>query len=210
MGKNTHVKIEVEGEREHKEALGELVMQWSFMESAVSSFLRALLNVDDNTARAVFGDLDIRDRIQIAKTLGFLRQQDISWYADLKEVLDLIDNELRTTRNRFIHDLWAHGGNNMVRVSTAPKFTKPQARKLKLTLGQKVHVEKGEVATFAERIRAAGYVITLLEHEYLGSPKMPSSERRAARFLQVGEPGARHPPGYFVLIGQPQPPASPE
>src|SRR5271168_4250949 len=68
------------------------------------------------------GCIDFRDQIKAAK-IGAIIRCGGDFLDRIISSLDYIDNELRTTRNRFIHDIWApaEDGTGAIKVDLTPK-----------------------------------------------------------------------------------------
>jgi hypothetical protein len=54
---------------------------------------------------------------------------EVPWYNDLTKVLDYVDNTLRLSRNRYVHDAWvSNPAGNLKKMREAMTIKRPQAR----------------------------------------------------------------------------------
>ncbi|MDP3411226.1 hypothetical protein [Bosea sp. (in: a-proteobacteria)] len=107
--------------------LGRMAMDWSVLERVVGDLIAQLTPLPDGDIKNVIvGNADIRDRLQMAKGLAFIRSFDDDWLDDVLFLLDFVDNDLRPKRNQAIHSEWFRG-SRLRRRSLKTKITKPQA-----------------------------------------------------------------------------------
>lgn len=59
--------------------------------------------------------------------LGYLSKVSDEWFDILKWCLNTIENDLRTRRNRFVHDLWHVSPDGIKRIQRRTGFRKSQA-----------------------------------------------------------------------------------
>jgi hypothetical protein len=112
----------------HVSALGHICIEWAHLEGTIDALLAALIPLPlDNFSRSITTNADVRAKIQMVKGLALARK--IEWYDDLAKIIDLVDNTLRPTRNRYVHDTWVSLRVGHPRqVQWAMKIKKPQAR----------------------------------------------------------------------------------
>lgn len=155
---------------EHLSAIGALCMSWSLMEAMLGELVRVLLNLElGQESESVSGNIDCRDQVQIALAVGFLKKIDDKWFEELKIVLDLIDNDLRNKRNRYVHDLWTFDVTTYVvqKVQWKTVIKRPQARKaLELTTLHKTDVSVDDVWSASNAISDAAGRLALLAQQH--------------------------------------------
>jgi hypothetical protein len=90
-----------------QEALGNVVVLWSNVEAELA---RAILNLgylaDLEAAKLLVAELDVRSRISALKGICYIEMND-SDFDEAEEWLNHLDGNLRTHRNRLIHDEWS-------------------------------------------------------------------------------------------------------
>lgn len=110
--------------------LGNLCFTWSALELGLDKLIRGITAFpDDDIADTFLTNIDVREKTRIAAGLGFLRKPSEEWFEILKWCLDQIDNDLRTRRNRFVHDLWHVSSAGIKQIGKKTGFRKPQANK---------------------------------------------------------------------------------
>mgnify|MGYP006919674258 CR=1 FL=1 len=122
---------------DHLQAVGYVCVEWSLLEEAMDLMLASLIPLPaDDVFRCISVNADIRAKIQMAK--GMCLAHGLEWSNDLITVLDYIDNDLRVTRNRYVHDSWgADPAIGTTQRQAMIKIAKPQSRKpRRLTLAQ--------------------------------------------------------------------------
>jgi hypothetical protein len=153
---------------EHALALGHVCIAWGQLELHLDMLLKDLLFAEPpgdpasgakwTAAKCVTTNADMRDKIQIAIALGYLRRPNEEWFDKLKQCLDLIDNDLRNERNRMLHDVWLlhmvvpHGAEDVLRKRIqGSKVRKPQAFQRELVIGDEIPVTSDEIGSFVTR-----------------------------------------------------------
>jgi hypothetical protein len=79
----------------------------------------------------IIGHIDLREKIQIIKSVGFELQTSPRWFSKTEKLMNKIDLTLRPERNRMIHDMWIFHHDPkmpMVRFGTTPRLRRPQSR----------------------------------------------------------------------------------
>lgn len=91
------------------ESIGEMCNEWAHLEQWVERLFLAIGGWDYRlpNASVMVGCLDFRDQIRAAKAGAVNRFPNGPFLTVTIDCLDYIDNELRSARNRCIHDIWA-------------------------------------------------------------------------------------------------------
>jgi hypothetical protein len=177
---------------EHALALGHVCIAWGHLEEHLDMLIKDLLFAEPpgnpasgnqwQAAQCVTANTDMRDKVQITLALGYLRRPDEIWFDKLKSCLDGIDNELRTQRNRMLHDIWIPNqivpGNieNVLRVRTqGTKIRRPQAFQRELVTREEIPVTAAEIWKLRNKIRDATTMIVCLWGNYLHPGSLPWS-----------------------------------
>ena len=160
---------------EHATAIGYICLYWAHLEQVLNATLELLIPMQDReVSRCLTSNVDFRDKIQIAITLGYKRKQRDDWFEYLQKHLNYIDGELRSERNRTIHDTWDWSGPEMIRRQYATKLGKPQSRQPQiLTIEHPKTVPVEELWTLAYKIFDASSELSLLNVEYLTDTASP-------------------------------------
>lgn len=113
--------------------------------------------------------MGIRERIATAK--AFASQTPTAapdFYARLEALLNRLDNELRTERNRYVHDLWManEAGPGFVRLQQRTIVSRPQSRKLDLQIGtRKTFGTIEEIEAFVKQLEDTYYDLVKIDDE---------------------------------------------
>lgn len=138
--------------------IGRMCLYWSELEMDVSLFLMDLLNIEDVTSKnAVLGALDFRTKLELLLPMAFKRKPSDAWYVEVEKVVNHIANDLRSERNRIIHDSWIEmpGMNDPHRMRLQAKVVNVQARTKKLQLADyKAFTPKDVGLLYVKMIRA--------------------------------------------------------
>ena len=140
-------------------------MRWTFLEVMVNHLLVVLLDIgDDEIGRCVTSNIDLRDKFQIALSVGYIKRIDDQWFEELKVVINIADNELREKRNRYAHDFWTFDKSNaMKKIHFRTKMQKSQSRKpIELSTLQETEVLPEDIWSTADAISDASGKIALL------------------------------------------------
>jgi hypothetical protein len=107
------------------EAIGEMCIEWAHLEGLVNRLFLSIGGWDYRlpTALVMSGCLDFRDQIKAAEIGAITRCPHGEFLNNTIACLDYIDNELRVTRNRFVHDIWAPADDALgaMKIDTTPK-----------------------------------------------------------------------------------------
>lgn len=127
--------------------LGRVDMAWSMIEDLVEAFVAALLYYEERSeiVRCITANADIRNKLQMVKSMSFLRKKDDLWFDMLVKHLDTIDNDLRPRRNVFIHAHWYKPGRKIIRQNRRTKLKRPQSFKHELTTHEETPVKASDV-----------------------------------------------------------------
>jgi hypothetical protein len=107
------------------EAVGEMCNEWAHLEGWVGRLFLSVGGWDYRLPNALLmvSCIDIRDQIRAAK-LGAINlcQPGVLLDATVKS-LDYVDADLRSVRNRFVHDIWApaEDGVRAIKANLTPK-----------------------------------------------------------------------------------------
>lgn len=109
--------------------LGFICIYWGWIEDSLDTFITELAELEhDQIAQALTGNVDVRQKIHMAKALSFLRQDASGeWYKHAIKTLNVIDNDLRPKRNRYIHAAWYRPRKRIYLHKKIVKISKPQA-----------------------------------------------------------------------------------
>ena len=88
----------------HAKAIGAVCIHWAWLEFIAESVLMQLMGVriDDPTGHCVAVNSDVRSKLAMIKSIGFLKRPSDDWFNRLEALVNKIDNKVRTDRNRVI------------------------------------------------------------------------------------------------------------
>lgn len=111
--------------------LGYVSIHWARIERYLDELIMLLAGVsDEKVSFIVAGNIDLRGKVQIGKSLVYLAEQDREWTSFSIRLLDRIDNELRIKRNTYIHSGWYNPGGVLTRAQRKTRISRPQAFKI--------------------------------------------------------------------------------
>jgi hypothetical protein len=127
--------------------LGRMDMAWARIEDLLDAFVAQFLHLKERSdlSRCITANADLRSKIQMAKSLAFLRKTDDDWFNHLNRSLDAIDNHIRPQRNSYIHAHWFQPKRVVVREIRKTKLHRPQSRQLALSTYQEFPVKPSDV-----------------------------------------------------------------
>lgn len=160
---------------EHAQEIGRLSILWSRLELRLTMLLDDLLEIQDRTTlNILLGSLDMRTKVKILMPLAFSKKRSDDWFERLQDELNRIDNELRSERNRMIHDFWTidERGGPASRMQLAPRVVKDQKTQ-KLKLANVKPVTAAEITVLTVRVATAIGVMDGLRDEYGGPTTLP-------------------------------------
>lgn len=143
--------------------IGYFCIYWATIENQIDGLLSELTSsLKDDVAVIILANMDFRSKISSVMTLGFNRKPDEKWFSDLKSVLDTIDNEIRTERNRYVHDYWVAIGDDIYKFQRQAKVYREQSRKYAVKYGHVSQPKPYEIRTLTFRMMAAvGHLMEL-------------------------------------------------
>ncbi len=159
-------------------AIGETCYWWSALEHLVHDIclhLAACLSVDFERSQTsiplhiALSNMEMRQRIATAK--AFASQAPTAsktFYQRLEAELNRIDNEHRTERNRYVHDLWLVGEDrkSVERLQSRTIVNRPQSRKLELQIGTtKSFASIEQVEAFVDALQKSYQTLADLDGE---------------------------------------------
>ena len=172
--------------RVHAE-IGKVCSRWAELEFLTTETIHALAalchdSFVEHTPRAVVEMIvthsDIRTRISVAKVLVEAAGLKNDLGERLVTLLNVIDNDYRLERNRFIHDEWVITRKTAVRTTIRPKVVRLQSRTTDLVFGTSKTFTVAEVGEFSLQLaHALSDLMGLIEElEALGPPRPPLEE----------------------------------
>lgn len=117
--------------------IGRMCLYWSELEMGVTLALDQLMHGSERVVtNVVLGTMDMRSKLEALLPLAFNRRVNDHWYERVETVVNLINGDLRTERNRIIHDSWIEmpGKDEPHRMHLRGKVVKVQSRTRELKL----------------------------------------------------------------------------
>ncbi len=116
---------------------------------------------------ALSANLDLKANMAIIKTLAFAIDDSSDFYTRVEHVTNLISNELRNTRNRYVHDRWHMTSGKVIRYKSGTVIKRePSSGKRLISYGStEDYASVTEVDAFAEKIHLARRDIMQLSEE---------------------------------------------
>jgi hypothetical protein len=150
----TGYRMEIPILHEHATAIGYMCIGWARLERRLHYCLVDLKAFPSATiGECITADADLRSRIAMLKGVAFARKPDNKWYDAFCSVLNRIDNEMRSERNRYIHDLWLYANlETAMKRSFGVELTNPRAFHRELRTQQDKPVSADEIWGFVYRI----------------------------------------------------------
>ena len=159
-------------------AIGQTCYWWSTLEHLVHDIclhLASCLSVDFEKSvthaplHIALTNMDIRARIATAKAFASQAPTaNATFYNRVEKLLNCLDNDLRSERNRYVHDLWMVGDDNRTveRFWQKTVVSRPQARKLELQIGTTKPFESvEEVEAFVGRLEQMYHDLVAIDNE---------------------------------------------
>ena len=167
---------------EHARAIGHVSILWGWVENAIELFLSDLaFSPDKKAGKVVLANLDMREKGQILKMVAFAKKPTDRWYEEVRSIVDAVDNDLRTKRNRLTHDLWWLSGETVQKRWKRAKVKKPQARhEYVVSTHEDAPVDAAEIWELADLIVHVMIELGVLHHEYLDGIGRAARGRRTA------------------------------
>lgn len=168
--------------REHASEIGMICVFWSTLEMTLDMLYFALLNTDEHTASVLISNSSMRDKVTNIKLLAYKKKPSDVWFSKIKKQIEIIDNDLRPLRNRYVHDYWLASSQKIIQINHTTKLYKPQSRQFSLKYYDAVETPISELLAFQVRLLApAGHLRNLISELYASDVPTPScdiSERR--------------------------------
>jgi hypothetical protein len=121
MGHNRNQKLATE--------LGHICIYWGWIEDTLDALITYMAEIEhEQIAQAITGNADLRQKVQVARALCFMRQDASGeWYNEALKALHTLDADLRPKRNRYIHAGWYRPKGITTLEKKTVKISKPQA-----------------------------------------------------------------------------------
>jgi hypothetical protein len=134
--------------------IGHLCIKWAWIEEVLDTFIGNYAPLaEGHIQHAITSNLDIRNKIQILKALAFERSQSDEWFDNLSLLLNIVDNELRPERNKYVHGHWHRPEGKLHRTSLRISFKKVQAfQPISLTTKEQIRINLRDAQRFCERV----------------------------------------------------------
>ncbi|QMV63048.1 hypothetical protein VUJ49_24115 [Pseudomonas berkeleyensis] len=124
----SELQLNLEKTQECATAIGNVCFAWATLESFQDRLIQSILGVKEQPlADTLLSNIDQREKVRIAIGLCYLKKLSDEWFAAIKWCLDQTDTDLRTRRNRIIHDKIHVSSQGVSRVQAKTGFRKPQA-----------------------------------------------------------------------------------
>lgn len=148
------------------------VINRAFLDPAVSSPIYILAD-----------NMDMRERVIALKTLA-CTALPLADFNRFESLLNRIDNEIRSERNRFVHDIWNVEENGIYRIKMGTRVQREQAFKVQpKLLSEKTYGSITEVEAFAETVEAAWRQLVNFDSLLANLVPADNTPARAARNL---------------------------
>jgi len=166
--------------REHAEQVGIVSLLWSKLELYTDVFLVRIMDIEDTaTASVVITAMSFRAKLNALRVLGFDKRPDETWFSELQDVINEIDNDLRPDRNRYIHDYWLASSEKVMHVQHKPRLVREQARKLAIQFHSSRETTVGELTVFQVKVLACtGHFMDLLSRYNRYKPDELADEKQ--------------------------------
>jgi len=135
--------------------IGHLCIKWAWIEETLDTFIGNYAPLaEGHIQHAITSNLDIKNKIQILKALAFERSQSDKWFDDVSRLLNIVDNELRPERNKYVHGVWhTRVEGKLHRTSLRISFKKAQAfQPVSLTTKEQIRVNLRDAQRFCGRV----------------------------------------------------------
>ena len=109
--------------------LGYVSIYWAWIEDVIDALITELAPLEKgHAANAITGSTDVRQKVQMLKALAFIRKgESEGWYEAVIANLNVIDGDIRSRRNAFVHSPWFVPKGKLVRHKKSTKIAKSQA-----------------------------------------------------------------------------------
>ncbi len=116
---------------EHAKAIGFVCIHWTRLEQITDTTLAVLLKLpmDSIEAHCIMVEMDFRQKLKSLKHIAFAKKPSEEWFANLEKLVNYIDNDLRSARNRYVHDIWTtiSDGSEVQKTYQRVRLKRPQS-----------------------------------------------------------------------------------
>ncbi|TJW51111.1 MAG: hypothetical protein E5X65_24625 [Mesorhizobium sp.] len=170
-----------------KHALGDMCIAWAHLEEACFVILLyTMSSVELSAFELIRNELDFRGALQVCK--GHAVANRWERHSDHIPILvDMIDGEIRSARNRLIHDPITDGVHSYVRTSNVTRYRK-SPHKIHVQIGTYTDVSSDEIYTLTRSIRALErYAGAIIQHlDWLDGERQIKWEFPSMELAQLG------------------------
>jgi len=150
----------------HALALGHLCFAWSHFEISIDSLLMSLVGIygEDNGAELVTSHMNLDQKLQIIKGMGFLKKPSDEWLGKLFSVVKEI-GKIKERRNHFVHAFYwpMEDADNRIFIMREESRTRLKKVKGEYAVGaEEVEVDPTEIWNLVHAIRDADEIISEL------------------------------------------------
>ena len=177
------------------EAVGEMCNEWAHLEQWVTRLFLSIGGWDYRliTTLTMSNCLNRRDQIKAAKIGAMIRCPPGDFLDAVIGSLDYIDNYLRNTRNRFVHDIWSSTDEDLVavKVDFTPRSTiSPLTGVKTIQHWQNLRIDIGEVREVTSDIRnEREYVAKIFQcFQNADDDELPKQSRKTATTASPSPP----------------------
>lgn len=150
--------------------IGNFVVSWGRLESITNAAVRALAFQDNDAARCVTNQMELRQKIKSLKALVAIAYRETakpqrSTLDDIEKWLTYILDTMIPIRNRIIHDEWGNAPNGLadaVRGRSKAVAIKPQSRQRDVEFWEETTLTVEELRDYCARIEDANWAIGML------------------------------------------------
>lgn len=108
---------------DHAVAIGYVCIYWGLIEINLDKMVTYLTQFKDMKTAIIFAaNMDIRDKIDLLKALGFANKPDQEWYDEFARTLNIVNGDLRPRRNRYVHDIWTVEDEQILKITMKTKI----------------------------------------------------------------------------------------
>jgi len=145
-------------------ALGGSVIAWSYLEKSVDLLLGPLLAIHGLrttlSVDLVLSNVKLREKASIAVSLACEAKIPRSTLERTITLMNTVQNQLRTNRNRLFHDSWSYtDGIISRRKTTGSRIERPQARKVGLSIPAPNPAKLSDITQFTDTCLETGEMI---------------------------------------------------
>lgn len=146
--------------------IGEVCAIWAEIEFYMAELLHDLYiyhhaspitETGSNALGVILRTMEIRQTADAVRALALAVREDPDFFEHAKSLMDEISGELRTTRNRLVHDDWVHNDQGgIVQTQYVSSVKRPQARKWELQLRKETeHDDASQLDAQLNKFRVA-------------------------------------------------------